>query len=160
MRTGLLLVSSVVAAALFIAASQIIAAGADARSVLPADRLSIAEPRYSGQWKGNDLTVEYSYARDQGQMDFSGNVRFANFLVLGYPRLEEFRLGAIFLDENGKVIEEIALVTNRGSFDPIPFNRRVNVPPNAAFIAFSYQGKAIESGMGGSHTFFSFYPIH
>ncbi len=58
-------------------------------------------------------------------MDLSGNIRFANFLTLGYSRLQDFRLGAIFLDENGKVLEEIGLATNRGSFHPIPFHRRI-----------------------------------
>jgi hypothetical protein len=128
---------------------------------LPADRLSIEQSQYSGQWKGNDLTVEYSYSKGQGQMELSGNIRFANSLILGYTRLEDFRFGAIFLDENGRVLEQIGLATNRDSFDPIPFNRRVNLPSKAVFMAFTYQGKAVEGAdEGGSGvTSFWFYPV-
>ena len=158
MRTGLLFLSSVIAAAFFISASQIIAADAGAQSVSAADRLSIEQPRYSGRWKGNDLSVEYRYSKDQGQMDLSGNVRFSYSLVMGYTDLRNFRLGAIFLDENGKVLEEIGLATNRGSFDPIPFSRRINLPPNAVSMAFSYQGTATD--VGRDKTSFWFSPVH
>ena len=162
MRTGLLFLSSVIAVAFFISASQIIAADAGAQSVSAADRLSIEQPRYSGRWKGNDLSVEYSYSKDQGQIDLSGNVRFSYSLVMGYTDLRSFQLGAIFLDENGKVLEEIGLATNRGSFDPIPFSRRINLPSNAVFMAFSYQGKAFESGndKGGGITSFWHSPAY
>jgi hypothetical protein len=42
-----------------------------------------------------------------------------------------------FLDENGRVIKEIGLLTSRGSFDPISFHRRINLPANTAYVAFS-----------------------
>ncbi len=158
MRTGLLFLSSVFAAAFFICASQSIAADAGVQSVSAADRVSIEQPRYSGRWKGNDLTVEYHYSRDQGYMDLSGNVRFSYSLIMGYTDLRNFRLGALFLDENGKVLEETGLATNRGSFDPIPFNRRINLPSNAVFMAFSYQGTATD--VGRDKTSFWFSPIH
>jgi hypothetical protein len=158
MRTGMLFLSSVIAVAFFISASQIIVADADAQSVSVADRLSIEQPRYSGQWKGNDITVEYRYSHDHGQMDLSGNVRFSYSLIMGYTNLLDFRLGAIFLDENGRVLEEIELATNRGSFDPISFSRRINLPPNAVFMAFSYQGEAAEAHR--NKTSFWFNPIH
>jgi len=157
-RTGLFFLLSVIAVAFFISASQIIAADAGAQSVSAADRLSIEQPRYSGRWKGNDLSVEYSYSKDQGQMDLSGNVRFSYSLVMGYTDLRSFQLGAIFLDENGKVLEETGLATNRGSFDPIPFSRRINLPPNAVFMAFRYQGTATD--VGRDKTSFWFSPIH
>ncbi|MGA3115821.1 MAG: hypothetical protein ABSF90_15475 [Syntrophobacteraceae bacterium] len=158
MRTGLLFLSSVIAVAFFISASQIIGANAGAQSVSAPDRLSIEQPRYSGQWKGNDLSVEYRYSKDQGQMDLSGNIRFAYSMTMGYTNLQDFRLGAIFLDKNGKVLKEIGLATNRDAFDPIPFNRRINLPSDAVFMAFSYQGKACDEGRG--KTSFWFYPIH
>jgi hypothetical protein len=158
MRTGLLFLSSVIAVALIVTASRIISADAGAQSVSAADRLSIEQPLYSGQWKGNDLTVEYRYSKDQGQMDLSGNIRFSYSMTMGYTNLQDFRLGAIFLDKNGKVLQEIGLATNRNAFDPIPFNRRINLPSNAVFMAFSYQGKACDQGRG--KTSFWFYPIH
>jgi hypothetical protein len=157
MRTGLFVLLSAVVATLFVTASQITDVNAAARSVSPMDRLSIEQPGSSGKWKGNDITVEYSYSKDQGQIDLSGTVRFANFFM-GYSRLQDFHLGVIFVDENGRVLEETGLTTSRGSFDPVTFHRRVKLPQNAAYMAFSYQGIAIPSGMGGV-TSFSFYPV-
>ena len=159
MKTRFLFLSLAIAAALLIPASQTIGAGGSTHSVSPVDRISIDQPRSSGQWKAHELTVNYSYSKDQGQIDLSGNIVFANFLVLGYARLQDFRLGVIFLDANGKVIEETGLATNRGAFDPIPFKRRVSLPPNAASMAFSYQGDGIESGMASGRTSFSFSPV-
>jgi hypothetical protein len=91
-------------------------------------------------------------------MDLSGNVLFSYSLTMGYTNLLDFRLGAIFLDENGRVLEEIELATNRGSFDPISFSRRINLPPNAVFMAFIYQGEAAEAHR--NKTSFWFNPIH
>jgi len=99
-----------------------------------------------------------NYSKDQGQTDLSGSVRFADYFM-GYSRLQDFRLEAILLDENGTVLQKIGLATNRGSFDPMPFHSKLKLPPNAVFMAFSYQGTAGESGMGGN-TSFSFSPIH
>jgi hypothetical protein len=145
-----------------VTALQIMGSEAYARSVLPEYRLSIAQPQYSGQWKGNDLTVEYKYSRNQGRMDLSGNVEFSYSLIMGYSRLDDFRLGAVLLDENGNVIEEIGLTTDRDAFDPIPFHRQINLPSNAVSIAFSYQGTAIESGGDDSKntTAFWFSPVY
>ncbi len=158
MRTGLFFLAPVIAVAFFISASPIVTSDARAQSVSASDRLSIEQPQYSGRWKGNDLTVEYSYSIDQGQMDLSGNVGFSYSISMGYTELRNFRLGAIFLDENGKVLEETGLATGRGSFDPIPFSRRLNLPPNAVSMAFSYQGTA--SDVGRDKTSFWFSPVH
>ncbi len=159
MKAEILSLSFAIVAALFIPASQTIAAGSSARTVSPEHRIQIEQPRNSGQWKAHDITVDYSYSKDQGQIDLSGKVAFASFFLMGYSRLQDFRLALIFLDENGRVIEEVGLVTNRGSLDPFPFNRRIKLPPGAASVAFSYDGNAIESGMaGGGHTSFSFTP--
>ncbi|MGA3117601.1 MAG: hypothetical protein ABSF90_24585 [Syntrophobacteraceae bacterium] len=162
MKRGFLFLSSAIAGVLFIAALQIIGTDAAPRSVPASDRLSIAEPQYSGQWKGDDLTVEFSYSKDQEQMDLSGKVLFSYSMLMGYSRLEDFRLAAIFLDENGRVIKETGLATNAGPLDPIPFHNRIKLPSNAAFMAFSYQGKAFESGndKGGGITSFWHSPAY
>ena len=147
---------SLIASALCIAGLQI-NANASSGFVAPADRLSIAEPRYSGQWKAPDLTVEYKYSRDQGQINLSGKVRFAYFWM-GYTQSQDFRLSAIFLDENGKVLAWDGLVTNRGSFDSIPFHATLKLPSNAVSMAWSYQGVGV--GGGNGPTSFWSYPVH
>ncbi len=140
-----------------IAGVQIFANTANAGFVPPADRLSIAQPRYSGLWKGPDLSVEYRYSRDQGQIDLSGKVRFAYFWI-GYTDLEYFQLRAVFLDENGRVLESDGLATNRDSFESIPFHATLKLPSSAVFMAWSYQGMAV--GGGNGPTSFWFYPIY
>ncbi len=161
MKPGFLFRLSVIVSALFVAGLQ---SSAAAGFVSPADRLSIAEPQSSAEWKGQDLTVKYAYSADQGQVELSGNIRFADFLLLGFTLLHDFRLSVIFLDQNGKVLEQKGLVTNRGGFDPIPFKTRLTLPPGAVFMAFSYQGQAVDSasggGGGGGFTSFWYYPIH
>ncbi|SPF46361.1 conserved exported hypothetical protein [Syntrophobacter sp. SbD1] len=147
MKKGFRCFSSAIAAVLLIAAVQ--TAGARARSVSPEDRLSISQPRYSGTWKGNDLSVVYSYSTNQGQMTLSGRVEFSYSMVMGYVILEDFRLSAVLLDENGIVLEEIGLATEHDGFDPIPFNRQISLPPKAAYIAFGYQGIAVDAGKSG-----------
>ncbi len=162
MKRGFLFLSSAIAGVLFIAALQFIGADAGALSVSPADRLSIEQPQYSGKWKGNDLTVEYSYSKDQGQMELSGKVVFSYSMVMGYSRMEDFRLAVIFLDENGRVLKEAGLATNAGSFDPISFHNRINLPSNTVFMAFSYQGRAYDTGSnsGGGITSFWHSPAY
>ena len=157
MKIGFFPLLPVIVVALFIAISQSIVAQAGSASVLPADRLPIESPQHVTQWKGNDLSVEYSYSKDQGQMDLSGTVRFSYGLTMGYTTLKNFRLSAIFLDENGRVLKEIGLATDRDTLQPIPFSRRLPLPLNAVFIAFSYQGVACD--MGG-RTSFWFNPVH
>ena len=161
MKMRFVFLLSIIAVAFFIAAPRLVAAGGATKMVSPDSRFSIEQPNNSGQWKSNDLTVEYSYSKDQGQMDISGNVRFATYLSLGYGNLHEFRLGAIFLDENGRVIEQTGLVTNRGDLGEIAFKRKIKLPLNAVSMAFTYQGSAASSGGNGAGPIsFSFYPVH
>ncbi|MGA2226489.1 MAG: hypothetical protein ABSH41_18795 [Syntrophobacteraceae bacterium] len=148
---------SLITLVLCIAGLQISADTAGAGFVPPADRLSIAQPSYSGLWKGPDLSVEYRYSRDQSQIDLSGKVRFAYFWI-GYTLLQYFRLSAVFLDENGRVLESDGLVTNRDSFESIPFHSKLKLPSNAVFMAWSYGGLA--GGGGNGPTSFWFYPIY
>lgn len=160
MRPRFLSFLSLIVAVFLIVEMQALYAGA--AYVLPADRIPIEQPRYSGQWNAYDLAVGFSYSRNGRQMDISGIIRFASFWRLGFARLESFYFGVIFLDKNGMILEKTGLATDRGSFDPTRFNRRINLPPGAAFMAFDYQGQAAEIGneRGGGTTSFWYYPIH
>lgn len=130
--------------------------------VAPEDRLSISQPGDSGQWKGQDLTVQYKYSKKSDQVALTGNVNFANYLLMGYVMLQDFRLSVIFVDENGQKLQSQGLTTGRGSFDPIPFQASLTVPHGAVAMAFSYQGEAIDSGHDGvgGPTSFWYDPVH
>jgi hypothetical protein len=153
---------SLLAVALFTAITQFPNTGTCDQTVFPADRISIEQSQYSGQWKGNDLSVAYSYSKNQGKLDISGTVKFSYSLVMGYSILQDFSLGAVLLDENGKVLTRIGITTNRGPLDPITFRKSVSLPSGAAYIAFSYQGIVIENGhSGGKGTTSIWYsPVH
>lgn len=160
MKPGFLFRLAVIVSALFVVGVQ---SSSAAGFVPPADRLSIAESRSSAVWKGQDLTVKYTYSADQGQMELSGNIRFADSMSMGFALLHDFRLSVIFLDQNGRVLEQKGLVTNRGGFDPIPFKARLTLPPGAVSMAFSYQGQAVDSasgGGGGGFNSFWYSPVH
>ena len=160
MKPGFLFRLSVIVSALFAAGLQISAA---AGFVAPADRLSIPQPHVSAVWKGQDLTVNYTYSAEQGQMELSGNIRFSDSMSMGFALLHDFRLSVIFLDQNGRVLEQKVLATNRGGFDPIPFKTRLTLPPGAVSMAFSYQGQAVDSasgGGGGGFNSFWYSPVH
>jgi len=158
MKTHSVSLLPVIAVSLLIAFSLMTSAHAGSGFVSPLDRLSIEQSKYAGQWKGDDVTVDYSYSKDQEQIDLSGNVRFSYSLTMGYKNLRDFRLSAILLDQNGRVIEEIGLITSRGSLDPISFSRRIKLPRNAVSMAFSYQGKVTD--VGRDKTSFWFSPVH
>jgi hypothetical protein len=64
----------------------------------------------------------------------------------------------VFLDENGRVLNTEGITTQRGDLDPFPFHKKVVVPTGAAFMTFSYQGDAIDSGRGGGAKYFWYYP--
>lgn len=143
-------------------ALQIIGADAKAHYVWAEDRLSIAQSQDSVTWEGRDLSVAFSYSKYQGQWDVSGTIEFSFSMIMNYSSLQNFQLAVIFVDENGRVLEETGLATGRGSFDPISFHRQISLPAKTAFIAFHYQGTAIASGHhgGGGPTSFWFYPVH
>ena len=159
MKRFSILLSSVITVASFIIATQFIASGAGVKTVSAPDRLSIEQAASSGQWQGKDISLEYKYSKNKGNLELSGTVRFAMYLAMGYSRLENFRLTAMLLDPDGRVLQETGLVTNRGSFNPVSFSQAINLPANAVSVAFSYQGTGIESGTGGI-TSFSYYPVH
>lgn len=125
------------------------------------DRVAIPPGQNTGAWNGRDLSVEYRYSREQSSMDLSGAVEFAFFMTNGYSALHDFRLSAIFLDGNGKVLNTQGITTQRGDLEPIPFRKRVVVPASAAFMSFSYQGSAIDGGThAGGSKYFWYYPVH
>ncbi len=162
MKTRSLLSLTLIALVLSIASFWTTAGWSQNGSVPSQDRITISQPQNSGVWKAKDLTVDYSYSRNQDQFNLSGKVNFADYMTLGYSLLQDFRLSAIFFDENGRVIETKGITTQRGSLESFPFRVALRLPSRALSMSFSYQGKAIESGGedgGGGATNFWYNPI-
>jgi hypothetical protein len=76
--------------------------------------------------------------------------------------LHGFQLGALLLDEKGKILDDHGVVTNRDGFDPIPFHIHLPAPAGVAAIAFSYQGTVISEGNNGGSDIDHIweYPVH
>lgn len=129
--------------------------------VLAQERVPISEGKNTVTWKGPDLSVNFTYARGQGRLDLTGRIIYADSLAYNYQLLRDFRLSALVLDYSGRVIQTQAVATNRGNFDPIPFQAALPLPSSAASISFSYEGTAVEVDEGGGNpTRFWYYPAH
>ncbi len=122
------------------------------------DRITIEQPRSSGEWKGRDLSVKYDYAINTGQMSLSGRVEFGNSMRMGYSGLSQFRLILVFADENGNVVGRAPLAV-KATLHRSDFKDDIAVPPSTKVMAFQYDGVAI--GMdGGDRTSFWHDPVH
>ncbi|MEM5787024.1 MAG: hypothetical protein AAGU11_06870 [Syntrophobacteraceae bacterium] len=131
--------------------------------VAPEERIPLQAGGETGTWKSRELSVEYTYVRGTGQTDIAGAVYFADSMKLNFTILHDFRLSAIFLDDEGRVLDTQGIATDRNGFDPVPFRNRLAIPAGARSFAFSYQGTAIEGGgdggSGGGITRFWHYPV-
>lgn len=110
------------------------------------DRITIEQPKSSGEWKGRDLSVKYDYAINNGQMSISGRIEFGNSMRMGYSELRQFRLSLVFADGNGNVAGRAPLAV-KATLDSSDFKDDIAVPPSTKVMAFQYDGVAI--GMDG-----------
>lgn len=118
--------------------------------------------KHAGTWQGDDLSIDFEYNRNDGVMDLSGTLHFADHMIYNFKLLRRFQVSVIFADQDARVLEIKGLTTEIGNFDPIPIRARLTLPPRTAFISFSYQGTAIEGDDpgGGGVSYFWEYPIH
>lgn len=164
MKNRLLLAAALVLIGFIAAGCQTMSPFAQSGTVLPRDRVALASGQHSGEWHGDDVTVDYRYSRNEHDMDLSGTARFNSNLTFNFSILRDFQLSTIFTDSDGRVLGTQPLATNRGNFEPTPFHARLVPPPGTADISFAYQGTAFsvgdEDGGGGGPTSFWQYPVH
>ena len=121
--------------------------------------------KHSGVWNARDLSVDYQYARNGSELTLSGKVAFADLIKNSFVLVRYFHLSVIWVDGQGNVLGAPGLTSasNMDPEDPEHFSARLTVPGNALYLAFSYQGQAVESGGrgdSGSPSYFWHYPIH
>ncbi|MGC9965883.1 MAG: hypothetical protein ABSE08_10795 [Syntrophobacteraceae bacterium] len=128
-----------------------------------ADRISLdSQGQHSGQFSAPDLTVNYTYARTGGDMTLAGSVQFGMPIQANYAVVQTFRLGLALADAQGNVIGQQGLTSAFDSDvgDALSFSTTVAVPPQTAFMAFTYTGEAYAADPGDPDpTNFWFYPI-
>lgn len=117
----------------------------------------------SGRWETPDLLMQYQYRKNQSQLSLSGRIDFAGRIENNFPVIQYFHVDAIFLNDEGRVLEMKGLTSNPPSYsgDSVTFNNLITIPPGTASMAFSYRGEARSSGVeddGGSMYFWE-YPI-
>jgi hypothetical protein len=106
---------------------------------------------YTGSWKTRDLSMDYSYQRDQNNMELSGTVELDKSLERGFPTLEYLIISVHLLDAEGKVLENARLLTSeyRHMIKKLSFKQSIKLPPGTTAMAFSYRGRARDVGGSG-----------
>ena len=102
----------------------------------------------SGSWQGKkDLTVNYTLARTQNELQMSGDI-----LLRRHKKLVSFSFSTVLIGGDGKVLEVVPVTTGGGrrKIEQISFNRELSLPPDARFFSFSYSGTTGGTGDSGS----------
>jgi hypothetical protein len=110
----------------------------------------------SGQYKSDELTVDYRYVRNGDDLKISGTVRFNYSMQGNFSTVNSFSLALVLADAQGAILAQQALTTanNQPSADPLNFNTTIIIPYQTAIMAFNYAGAASGAGTSGSPSAF------
>ena len=100
---------------------------------------------YQAKWVARDLTMNYEYNREAGQLVISGQVKFKR-----EKRLQNFNLEAVLIDDSGRPTHNqfIASAGGRRMIQEVPFKAEMQVPDGTWGISFGYSGTSRGSGQG------------
>ena len=111
------------------------------RTVDPDRRIELLEngPR-KGTWHTFDLTINYQYEINTDILRLSGVTELSRHYQSGYKALRHFFLTLFFLDDAGKVQESHLILNASASSldDRVAFDKSLEIPINASFMAFHY----------------------
>lgn len=124
----------------------------------------------TGVFENEDLTITYKMVRNSGELRILGEIRFADRISKNFPTIQYFHLGALLLNDQGRIIE----ISNLASVAfyktqyatipdyPLVFNTVLRVAGNTRFIAFQYTGRGLDMGdpEGGGTMDFWEYPVY
>jgi hypothetical protein len=116
----------------------------------------------TGQYRTEDLTIDYRYTLAGGKFEISGILQFTNSMQLMMAAINAFSLTLVVGDRQGTVLEQQGLTTanNHQPTEPLSFTKTLTIPPNAASMAFSYTGMALGSGSEKGRASFWDVPVH
>lgn len=110
---------------------------------------------HKGAWQTKDLWINFQYLREQQDLQISGLVKLQDYL-LHYNIMKSFFLGLHFVDAEGKVLVDEAIMSAGYRVempDQMAFKANLKIPPDSTAIAFSYSGRAFiigdDGGCGG-----------
>jgi hypothetical protein len=144
----------------------------DPRGHLVPEEKRIAIPdsgEEKGVFKNEDLTITYKMVKTPGQLAISGDIRFTDRISENFPIVQYFHLGAMLLDDQGKILDLSNLASvayYQTQYATIPdypllINTRIALSGNTRFMAFHYTGKAYDPSEpdGGTMDFWE-YPAY
>jgi hypothetical protein len=100
-------------------------------------------------WQADDLTINYTYQRSGASFDISGWIDFSDALK-NFNSMDHFDLWIHFVDAENRIIDTRSLFPHLPfhRIEAIPFERRLDLPPNARGFVFSYSGRAVDGAEG------------
>jgi len=131
------------------------------QTIQPSARINLVRTGpQSGQFSDGYVTVNYQYTAASGNLQMSGVVRFGSALSGNFEVVQTFDLGLLVGDAQGKVLMQQGLTTamEASVSSSVNFNTPVILPPQAATMAFSYNGM-VYGGRGESPTSFWADPV-
>ena len=115
----------------------------------PAQIALVKAGQQSGKFSDGYVTVKYKYTAADGNLQIAGVVSFDSAISGNFQIVQTFDLGLLLGDAQGKILMQQGLTTavENSVSDPVNFNNTVFLPPQAAFMAFTYNGQAYGDGL-------------
>lgn len=115
----------------------------------------------TGQYKSDDMTIDYQYVRTGDSLKISGVIQFSFTMQRMFLTLRTFNLSLLLADSQGKVLGEqiLTIASAERLTSPQTFSKTLVIPPQTALVAFNYSGQVSGSGTDGSPTSFWHTPI-
>jgi len=103
----------------------------------------------SGTFSDGYVTVKYQYTATDSNLQLSGVASFDSAISGNFMTVQTFDLGLLLGDDQAKVLLQQGLATavENSVSDPVNFRNNVFLPPQAAFMAFTYNGQAYGDGL-------------
>lgn len=111
-----------------------------------------------GVWETGDLSLRYNCIIKGDRIDIQGGITLAD-KILHFPTLDYLSVMIQFLDGEGVVAGHNTLFASSKSWFPLirlSFSRSFIMPPETAFISFSYSGR-VSDGSGDDGIDWSFW---
>ncbi len=113
----------------------------------------------SGNFRDGYVKVSFKYRPVGDGLKMSGSVWFEDAVLMNYLFVNTFHMDILLADDRGRVLSQqsIATAVNMNVTDSIDFITSIFLPPQAAYVAFTYTGQV--HGVEESPTSIWYYPF-
>ena len=137
--------------------------------IRPGYQMALQSGEHLGNYRNDDLAIEYQYLNSGQELKIWGKVKFASATQLNFNIVDYFNLSLLLGDSQNQILSHHGLVSTRwvnltSSNNEVRFSQTVRLPPGASVMAFTYTGQASEGGSGdaedgGGNVQFWEYPV-